>query len=91
MADRKPKIFPCADCGAPDSRDEAHAQGCPTVEPLSDEQVARIYQNVIRLWAEDDERRAEREVAAAREAYVTGIRRARAKYRAYLRAEGARA
>ena len=85
------KIFPCADCGARDSRDESHQQGCPTLPPLSDAQIARIYQNVVRLWAEDGERRAEREQERAREAHVSRIRRARAKYRAYLRAEGARA
>lgn len=74
-------IFPCPYCGAADSRDRAHQQGCPRFPPLSQDQLLRLARNCERLWAEDGIRRAEREQEEAREAHVTEIRRAQAQVR----------
>jgi hypothetical protein len=86
-------IFPCMDCGAADSRDAAHAQGCPTLAPLSQDALIRIARRCERGWAEAGHRRAELEQQEARTAHVAELRRAGARARLAYRAlrEGRRA
>jgi hypothetical protein len=35
-------VHPCYWCGARDSRDERHQRGCPTLEPLTQEQLLAL-------------------------------------------------
>lgn len=42
---------PCWHCGAPDSRDPAHAGGCPKLPPVAPEQMLRIALACERGWA----------------------------------------
>ncbi|HEV8500415.1 MAG TPA: hypothetical protein VGR63_02475 [Casimicrobiaceae bacterium] len=49
-----PKVFRCADCGHPDSRDETHAQGCPHVPALSKEELIALARIVEAQAAEKE-------------------------------------
>lgn len=44
-------IFPCWKCGAPDSRQPDHAQGCPQLEPVSKESLIELARKVEEGWA----------------------------------------
>jgi hypothetical protein len=79
-------IFPCAYCGAPDSRDEKHQQGCPRFAPLSDGALLRLARRCEQGWAEDARRRAEAEQEEARAAHIAEMVRSQSRARmAYAR------
>jgi hypothetical protein len=42
----------CEHCGAPDSRDAAHARGCPRLEPASREELLRLALRIEQAWAD---------------------------------------
>lgn len=46
---------PCEICTAPDARAADHARGCPTMKPLSKEELLAIALNCERGWAEERE------------------------------------
>jgi len=45
------KPVACETCGAADSRDAAHARGCPKLEPLTQEQLIALARSVEAGWA----------------------------------------
>lgn len=59
-------VFPCAFCGAADSRDARHAQGCPRFAQPSKDELIRAARACERGWADDGLRRAEVEQKEAR-------------------------
>jgi hypothetical protein len=56
---------PCAVCNAPDGRDAAHARGCPTLAPLTKDQLLRLAALVEEGWLAGEDARAERDERAA--------------------------
>lgn len=52
-----PAVFPCAFCGAPDSRQRDHAQGCPRLPSLSRERLLAIALEAEAGWARRSESR----------------------------------
>lgn len=41
---------PCAVCGHADSRDETHARGCPSLPPVTQEQLLELAESCRRNW-----------------------------------------
>lgn len=44
-------IFPCGYCGARDSRDAEHSQGCPTLPRVDDKAMREMLQRCCAAWA----------------------------------------
>jgi hypothetical protein len=51
LADRHPRIFRSAICGAPDAHDASHQRGCPQVAPLTKAELLRLALAIEDAWA----------------------------------------